>query len=419
MKMKFAKKITDKLAENVVQAIFNCGAVTIKFGQWYAMRYDISKKHSEPICKYLMNTLENCPIHSIEYTKKIYYDSFGEKLNESFTFYSEKPIASGSVGQVYRGYYNSEEVIMKVLHPNVNKDYVISAFLLKIFSRFMFKNMNINEFLKNIYEQFDYNNEAKNLQMIYNYYKNDSLIVIPKLIKHSKNIIIMTYESGICYNEIENTLIKQKIALSVLAFQRQNSSIYGFIHGDLHTGNWKVRLDNDSFKLIIYDYGIVYTVDKDVIKNWVKAYQYQDFEMLIKLAVENSDNVYNQDILNKIIERCQEFLKGPPNMMQILKVMIPILKDYNINLKERFLSLIISFALTEKVLLNVKNNECSNVNDTYISNCMDIIAFCKAKNTCLALSNSLENDIKDLKLTTFFKSDSNIDVEKFYKSIGK
>jgi len=427
LRLKFANKINNKLSNTLVKSMFNCGAVPIKFGQWYAMRYDMSSKNNGSLCKELIQTLENCPEHSLEYTKKIYYENLGCSLNtnetNSFILESSTPIASGSVGQVYKGTFNDKQAIMKVLHPNLMKDYKFTSFVLKLCNKFLFRQFNVNDFLENIKLQFDYNNEAENLQMIYKHYENDSIIVVPKLLKHCKDIIIMTYEEGLDYSTIENPLLKQKIALSLLSFQRQNSCIYGYIHGDLHTGNWKVRVVENEFKLVIYDYGIVYYINPLLINQWIKAYQYQDFPELITLSVKNSENDCDEKTLQLIIEECCECFKGPPNMILVLKTMIPILKYHNIHLKEEFLSLLISFALTEKVLLNVKNNYTKNTQNTYVSNILDIIAFCKSKNTCMKLYNLLQNELKTCTVTSIFENEieneiEHCSVQSFYNSIN-
>lgn len=424
LRLKFAKKVNHKLSKTLVKSMFNCGAVPIKFGQWYAMRYDMSNKNNDNLCKELIHTLENCPEHTIEYTKKIYYKSFSIPLNaytrDSFILDSNVPIASGSVGQVYKGKYNNQDAIMKVLHPNLMNDYKFTSFILKICNKFFFKQINVKEFLENIKLQFNYNNEAENLKKIYNHYENDSLIVVPKLLKHSKDIIIMTFEEGIDYSTIENPLLKQKIAMSLLSFQRQNACIYGYIHGDLHTGNWKIRILENEFKLVIYDYGIIYYIDHHLIHQWIKAYQCQDFPQLIKLSVQNSHNACDEKTLQSIIDECCQCLNGPPNMTLVLKTMLPVFKYYNINLKESFLSLLISFALTEKVLINVKNNYTFNKQYTYVSNLLDIIAFCKVKNTCLKLCNLLEDELKHISVNSIFENDiqyEHCDVESFYDSI--
>ena len=105
---------------------------------------------------------------------------------------------------------------------------------------------------------------------MYNIYKNDDTIVIPKLICFSSNVIIMTYEDGISFDDIDKNDVNliNKLAFCLTSFQRQNSCIFGLIHGDLHTGNWKIRLDdNNDFKLIVLDFGIMYNIDKDTVKD--------------------------------------------------------------------------------------------------------------------------------------------------------
>ena len=124
---------------------------------------------------------------------------------------------------------------MKVSHPNLYSNMLIFHFLL-IILKFIFccNNININVFIQNIKRQFDYELEALNMHTMYNIYKNDDTIVIPKLICFSSNVIIMTYEDGISFDDIDKNDVNliNKLAFCLTSFQRQNSCIFGLIHGD-------------------------------------------------------------------------------------------------------------------------------------------------------------------------------------------
>lgn len=426
LKIKYNKRLTQKLSHDLVENIFKCGCVIIKFGQWYAMRYDVHHMGKQPICEILHKTLDDCPSHSYEYTKKTFVSDFGFQLEDKIKLDKNVPIASGSVGQVYKGKYQNREIMMKVMHPNLDCDYNVSSFILKIFGKYVFPYIDIKEFLNSVKMQFDYNNEASNMKTLYELYKNDELIVIPKLFFHSKHIIVMSYEEGMDYNEIKSDVIKQKIAMSLLSFQRQNASVYGCVHGDLHNGNWKIRMNQDSltFKLVVYDYGLVNFVDPDMMKKWIKAYQLQDYYTMIKLLI-NENNI-NDDILNIIVDSIRDIINSPPNVMNVLKCLIPLLRKYNLKLKENILTILISFGLTEKALLNLQSYDydLNNLNNIYLSNCLDIIAFCESKNTCNLLKEQLKDDIKNLKLTSMFTKDTDsksgfdLNLDEFYQNIS-
>lgn len=418
-RLRFSKKVTVKLSQDIVHSIMRCGSVTIKFGQWFATKYDISSIEPQPLYAELQKTLENCPEHDIRYTRSVFKKSFGVNLEDTIKLHDDKPFASGSVGQVYKGTMDGEEIVMKVMHPNIKIDYRVTAFFLKAIGSF-FGGIDINEFLRNVRSQYDYENEANNLKRMYDFYADDDMIIIPRLLMHSKNVIVMSCEDGVDFDQIEQEVMKQKIALSILSFQRQNATIFGCIHGDLHCGNWKVRKEGNSFKLVIYDFGLVNEVDPVLMEKWVKAYQYQDYETLIDIALEHSSGTFDPDVKDIIHENCKVLIHPKATMMKTLKVIVPIMARYNIRMLDNFLSIIVSFALTENILNNLdRGTMLIDTQNGYISNCLDIIAFCESKNTCRHLQKQLEEDISDTKLTKMFsRSDTIIEscsLDDFYK----
>lgn len=64
---------------------------------------------------------EHAPTHSFETTKKYFRDAYGKNIEDIFENFEEKPIASGSVSQVYRAQYKGKKVAIKVRHPDVDK----------------------------------------------------------------------------------------------------------------------------------------------------------------------------------------------------------------------------------------------------------------------------------------------------------
>lgn len=463
IRLKFSKKIDAKLANDLVNDVLRCGSVTIKFGQWFATKHDISSFEINPLYAELRRTLENCPEHDLNHTKRVFKESFGKDL-ESVIELCEGPIASGSVGQVYRGFmkrevnevnevnekgvnekgvtHGNEErersdrragtteaeaedreqsdrrvtgtgttagrmVVMKVMHPNLAVDYYISSIYLKLLGLFI-PTVEVDEFLRNVKAQYNYENEAKNLKMMYDFYKDDKVIIIPELILNSDQVLIMSYEDGVDYGEIHKDVLKRKIALSIMAFQRQNASVLGYIHGDLHYGNWKVRVGDNGFKLVIYDFGLVNKVDTGVMERWMKAYQYQDFDTLVDLALMHSHGVRDQSVRGIILQHCKNVIHPKAGMMNTLKVIIPMMKRYKIKMRDNFMFIIISFALTENVLSHLdRGTICIDTQNAYISNCLDIIAFCESRGTCDLLKKQLEDDIHNIKLTRLFVRSEN------------
>jgi aarF domain-containing kinase len=89
---------TEKLWWRVsLLALAWAGPCFLKFGQWAATRPDL---FSARLCERLSELHDGCPAHSFEDTQLIIRESLGKPLEEIFSEFAEKPIASGTVAQV-------------------------------------------------------------------------------------------------------------------------------------------------------------------------------------------------------------------------------------------------------------------------------------------------------------------------------
>ena len=102
----------------------------------------------------------------------MFKESFNKELSEVFDKFEEIPMASGSIGQVYRASIDGEDFVVKVRHPGVkemiDKDLSILFGASKMISkipylrRFEFP-ATVDEFKKVLYEQTDLVKESNNL----------------------------------------------------------------------------------------------------------------------------------------------------------------------------------------------------------------------------------------------------------------
>ena len=108
--------------------------------------------------------------------------------------------------------------------------------------------------------------DANNCLRFYEFYKTDEFIVIPRLIKVSKNIFIMSYEAGQRFDDIHaSEYIRYKSILLLNIFLKNNQTITNFNHGDIHKGNWKIKIKDNNPYLVVYDFGFCWTVcGKDI-----------------------------------------------------------------------------------------------------------------------------------------------------------
>ena len=306
------------LLEGVIRDIKVCGSVAIKFCQWITPKLEIMYLEENDILdgskplwlKKIEDFYENCETHNLKHTLKTYRNDFNENLTEDYEILDT--IGSGSIGQVYllkdkplTKFSNSTKYVMKILHPDVHNDIRYFRIYYNIIRHIPFvkKLLNnhfpfdINSFINTFDEQSNFINESNNLLRFQEYYKDNEHIIIPKLIRFSNNIMIMTYEEGETYEDLVcDDYEKYKIALLLTSFIRNNQQICNFNHGDLHKGNWKVRLCEDNkYKLIVYDFGFCWKVKEKHKQKHI------DESVNIFEDSDNTDDNFDYDMMTNVL----------------------------------------------------------------------------------------------------------------------
>lgn len=115
-------------------AIENSGAAFIKWGQWSSTRPDMFPIE---LCDRLATLHSGAPVHSFKFTQSSIKAELGSEISDIFSEFDEKPIASGSIAQVYRAVLNGELVAVKVRHPNVREQIVKDFKVMKWLANFV------------------------------------------------------------------------------------------------------------------------------------------------------------------------------------------------------------------------------------------------------------------------------------------
>ena len=432
----------DTEIQKIKKKIFKCGCISIKFTQWIISKLkgtDNNKKYSKIIHEF-QDIFDNCGNHDIKYTEKIFKKDFGKDLDTIFNMNEFNIIASGSIGQVYKTKfkkkkkltdniientdYNSEEVCIKVRHPYI--DYIKFYQMILIYciiglqkidylKKRYHLHFNLYDFIDNINKQIDLNIEAYNHNKIYNSYKDNEYIVIPKIHNYSKNIIISSFEGGISIDEISEYQ-QCKVALNMLCLVYNMAIVDNFMHGDLHMKNWCVRPYKNMYKIILYDFGICFNGPNSEYAEKLLYYgEIQDIKNLINVFLDdcNYDKTikYNKsnkdDLLDELYDTFKYICREPFNMNIVYNKLIYLFSSYNLIINNLCLNIIVFFCLVED-LWKKTNIICQDSSTIGIKNIiknqkLDIISFCKTYNVYPKLQKTFENQLK-----TYF---SNINVK--------
>lgn len=265
---------SDIVEDIIVKNINDCGCVIIKFFQWISPIIEMSCDSDKIFPPKKLDTIyENCNYHSVNYTKYIYEKEYNEPFDSKYEI--KQLIASASMGQVYKVLEKKTGEIQafKVLHPrllsqiNLFKLIATVLFDLPVISKWIhyYIPVHINSFIINFESQINLVNEANNCLFFKKKYSGNKYIVIPEVYKCSQNTLFMSYEEGTSFEQLDvSEYTKTKCILLLQLFTKHNKLFLHHMHGDIHKGNWKIRINNNMPQLIIYDYGYCWDVPKNI-----------------------------------------------------------------------------------------------------------------------------------------------------------
>jgi len=183
---------------------------------------------------------------------------------------------SGSVGQVHKGIYkNDEHIILKVQYLGLYEQFKSDIFILDKVASYLFYFADITsamiEIKTKLYEELDYKIEFNNQEKIYNIWKDDEDIKIPKLIPElcTGNLIAMEFIDGEGIKSfIENSTQEErnKIGFSLIRFIFENLYKYGIFYSDIHYGNFIIK---DKNILYVTDFGCINYIEDDLLNKLI------------------------------------------------------------------------------------------------------------------------------------------------------
>uniref|UniRef100_A0AC35TVF2 ABC1 domain-containing protein n=1 Tax=Rhabditophanes sp. KR3021 TaxID=114890 RepID=A0AC35TVF2_9BILA len=251
------------------------GGVFIKVGQHIAaMEYLIPIEYTSKLC----SLHSHAPVTQFEEVKKMVETNLKAPLEEVFSEFDVIPVGSASLAQVHRAVIreSGECVAVKVQHPKVKLRSVIDMGTMEFFCRVtatflpQFKLMWLVEETKlNLPNELDFLHEAKNADVTRRMFSHLSYLIIPQIKwKYSTTeVLTMQFCEGAHINDLEY-MKKEKIdahdicskigrLFSEMIFEK------GYIHADIHIGNFLVKKVNGDVKLILLDHGLYLTLKDD------------------------------------------------------------------------------------------------------------------------------------------------------------
>ena len=369
------------LANCILHHIKQGGNVFWKLSQWICSRvefqYDIPDNY---LIQELREFYENCPAHDFAISREIIERFYGDTLENVFETIDEKPIASGSIGQVYAAVLkNGEKVAIKIRHPCIRENILKLCWYIRYIPKSILR-FDIDGLEEYLLHQTDFKKEYTNLKKLRGKFKNASYVHFPTPFGAEEDIIVMEFIEGervdVFYEKSEKDE-HWEVMVKFWLFIRESILLRNFCHADLHKGNWKIC----GGKLIIYDLGII--IDNrqyfdDYKKIW-EGFESRQPRILAPFFVKNIMNKEksSEEIETKLIEYMDEQMDM--NSLYFsgdIRLIIDFVNKEGYILKFHLISFLISFYLS---MSNFKNFSFTKNNKCYIEGHLDILNILKNK----------------------------------------
>jgi len=294
-------------AERVRMACEELGPTYIKLGQILSTRPDLVPVD---FIKELSKLQDNVPSSPFSEVSKIIESELGAPPEDIFDFFEKAPLASASIGQVYRATLkDGEEVAVKVQRPGIKKiievDLEIMLHLATLIERHI-EEMSLHqpvkiveEFARTLEKELDYTIEATSMERIARNFLNDLTIYVPKVFRDTTTESILTTElvEGIKVSEIDRLekagLDRKLITVRGADIVLKQIIKHGFFHADPHPGNIFVLTDN---VICLLDFGMTGSVDRrtredfiDLTESVVSRNESRATQVLLKLTYWDED----------------------------------------------------------------------------------------------------------------------------------
>ena len=358
--------------KRIVMLLEAMGPIFIKFGQLLSTRTDIVT--SEIIIE-LQNLTNNCAPFDTDKALSIIQKELKNKGSiDEFKEIKSKPMAAASLAQVHEAILNNgDEVVIKVLRPNINKKVKnniaalksiasILSLVIKESDRLKFNEIVLN-YEDTILKELDLGLEAANTELTRSNFKNSEKLYIPRVYWElsSEKILVLEKIDGIPCTDIE-TMEKINIDKKILA---ENGVLIfldqvfrdNFFHADMHPGNIFVSKKNpNNPSYIAIDCAIsgsLSNTERFMIARMLQSVIRKNYKDLAKLFINSGwvqPKTNEIELENTLKTCCEPILEKPLSEIEFGKLLLELFDST----RKYGLSIQPSLILLQKTLIHIE-----------------------------------------------------------------
>ena len=258
----------ETLGKRLNSALTELGPTFVKLGQVLSTRPDILSREIRSELGRLQDEVATLPFEKM---RPVIESSLGKPVDELFKEFSETPVASASLSQVYRARtFSGMTVAVKVRRPGIRQVINADISLMMAVAEWVDEHVEafdwldaaslVKEFRRTILRELDFSIEARNIQRFHENFREDPTVEIPRLYEDVSGgaVLTMTFIDGIRVDEVDQYAERQcdpkEVAANGCNALCKQIFEHNFFHADPHPGNIWVTRDN---RLAFLDYGMV------------------------------------------------------------------------------------------------------------------------------------------------------------------
>nr|YP_002049412.1 possible kinase [Paulinella chromatophora]ACB43202.1 possible kinase [Paulinella chromatophora] len=244
-------EVQKRLGRRLLMTLAGLGPCFIKLGQALSTRPDLLRRDW---LDELTNLQDNLPAFDHRIALRTIYEELGAPADELFEEFPPKPIATASLGQVYKAKIHGQNwVAVKVQRPQLTtvlrRDLVIIRMMGVITGPILPLNLGfglgeiIDEFGRSLFEEINYCQEAENAERFASLFVGNPAVTVPKVERSlsSKRVLTTSWIQGTKLRE-RKELEAQNLDPTALIRTGVMSGLqqlleFGYFHADPHPGN--------------------------------------------------------------------------------------------------------------------------------------------------------------------------------------
>ena len=291
--------------ESLRLALESLGPIFVKFGQVLSTRYNMIP---DDVVIELEKLQDRVPPYASEKAIAKIELALGRSVQELFSEFDEKPLASASIAQVHSAkLHDGTSVVAKVLRPKIEKtirhDIALLYQAASLTERFWKQGKRLHlvdlvaEFEQTITDELDLSREAANASQLRRNFLNSPMMYVPQIYwDYTKtDVMVMERIHGIQINDLAalkkaNVNMKKLAEYGVEIFFTQVFRD-SFFHADMHPGNLFVDASGpENPKYLGVDFGIMGSLnpsDQHYIAANFLAFFNRDYRKIAILHVES------------------------------------------------------------------------------------------------------------------------------------